>query len=60
MLNPPFSQDAISDICGHMIRQDFYYKMIPNPLPLSLTEAYTTTRILEKQLTIQANPSNHL
>lgn len=43
MLNPPFSQDAISDICGHMIRQDFYYKMIPNPLPLSLTEAYTTT-----------------
>lgn len=40
-------------ICGHMIQEDFYYKMISQPpLTLSLTEAYTTTtRILEKQLT---------
>ena len=51
MLNAPLSRDGISDICGHMIREDFYYKITAQhpPLSLSLTEAYsTTTCILEE------------
>lgn len=31
MLNAPLSRDGISDVCGHMIREDFYYKIIPQP-----------------------------
>lgn len=31
MLSAPLSRDGISDICGHMIREDFYYKIIPQP-----------------------------
>ena len=39
MLNAPLSRDGISDICGHMIREDFYYKITAQhpPPPLSVT-----------------------
>lgn len=45
---------------GGLLLQDDFPPPTTTPLPLSLTEAYTTTWIVEKQLTIQANPSNHL
>lgn len=33
MFNGPLSLDDILDICGHMIQEDFYYKIISQPPP---------------------------
>lgn len=33
MLNASLNRNGISDICGHMIREDFYYNIIPQPPP---------------------------
>lgn len=39
-LSAPLSRDGISDICGHVIREDLLQDHSPTPLPPSLSGAY--------------------